>query len=201
MTGPSQGGEEGMTLIEVMVGLLILTIGIMASVQAFIPAQAFTRTSDYLTVESSIAQQELERIEALGYSGAWLSDTPQASSDPNNPGYYVRATTPLGFQWDTLSSSAVEPLCTSAAGCNGIGSGLLSMSAWSVPTTSGTKSGKVYRYVTTVDDSCGTTPQYCTSTVDYKRVTVMVTHDGPGSPKKPYLISTLLGDPNAYRTG
>ena len=190
-----------MTLIEVMVALLILSIGIMASVQAFLPAQNFSRSSDYLTVESSVAQKELERIKAIGYTGAFLSDTPQPSSDPNNPNYYVRGGTPATFQWDRLNSSAVEPLCITTACGSVTGSGLTSMTTWSVPTPSGTKSGKIYRYVTAVDDTCGATPAYCPSTRDYKRITLMVTHDGRGAPRKPYLISTLLADPTAYRTG
>ena len=194
MTAARQTGEEGFTIIEVVVSIMLLTVGILAFLQTFIPLQHSTGTSENVTVQSSIAEQELERLQATGYSCLALASAPATSSDPNNPGYYVQAGSPPTFNWDQTNSAAVEPLFISTslpAGCTA----QPPTSSWS----SGGKSGTIYRFITWVDDplTCVPTSATCPTTQDYKRLTVMVTHTGAGAPFKPVLISTIVANPNA----
>jgi prepilin-type N-terminal cleavage/methylation domain-containing protein len=191
------GDEDGMTLVEVLVALVLLLVGIMAFIQTLLPVQRFTRTSEFLTVESNVAEQELQRIVALGYVNVGLSTAPSHSSDPNNPNYYVGSSSPATFQYDRDSASNVETVCTASTSCSG------SLSPGPSSWTSGTKSGSLYRYVTWVNDPCdpNASPSRCPTATDYKRVTIAVTHNGTGYPRKPYLISTIVANPSAVGAG
>jgi Tfp pilus assembly protein PilV len=183
--------EDGLSLVEVMVGIFILSVGILGAMETFIPVQSFTNASEARTVEANVAERELERIVSLGYTSVGLSSTPSHSSDPNNPNFYVNGTS---FQWDLTNSSRTETLCVSPA-TNCPATLPPGPTSWS----SGGKSGSLYRYVTWVDDPCDPTasPSKCPTAVDYKRVTVMVTHAGHDTVRKPFLISTIVADPNA----
>ena len=194
MNSPQQIGEEGFTIIEVVVSIMLLTVGILAFLQTFIPLQHSTGTSENVAIQTSIAEQELEKLQATGYACLALASAPSASSDPNNPGYYVHAGSPPTFQWDLTNSAALEPLFISTslpAGCTA----QPPSSSWS----GGGKSGTVYRFITWVDDplTCSPTTATCPTTMDYKRLTVMVTHTGAAAPFKPVLMSTIVANPSA----
>jgi hypothetical protein len=63
--------------------------------------------------------------------------------------------------------------------------------------------GKLYRFVTWVNDTkCGPDPAtLCPGSQDYKRITIALTVDGNGGPKKPILVSSIASDPAASPTG
>ena len=188
--------QEGFTIVEVTISIMLLSVGLLAFLQSFLPVQSSVRTSENATLEASIAEQQLEKMFASGYSCLALASAPTSSSNPNDPGYYVHAGSPPTFQWDLTNASALEPLVVSATVPSGCGAALSPTSSWSLP---GGKSGTLYRFVTWVDDplTCTPTTATCPTSNDYKRVTLMVTHNGPGAPFKPVLLSTIVSDPNA----
>jgi prepilin-type N-terminal cleavage/methylation domain-containing protein len=196
----SLAAEEGMTMIEVMVAITLLAIGVLAFMQTFIPVQSLNSTSENAAVEASIAEKELEKIAAAGYACIALSGTPTSSTDPNNPGYYMRSGPSL--QWDLTNPSRVEPLYVSAGLPTGCTQTLAAWQSAFAPTgswSSGGKNGTIHRYVTWVDDplTCAPATATCPTTGDYKRVTLMITHTGRGAPRKPVLLTTIVSNPTA----
>ena len=191
------GNEQGFSLVELMMALVLLLVGILAMVAGLLPGQRLTTTSETVAVEANVAEQELQRIVSLGYSNIGLSAAPSPSADPNHPNYYVQATAPPTFQWDRTNPANAGTLCTPSTSCTG------SLSPGPVAWTAGGMSGNLYRYVTWVDDPCDPTasPARCPTAVDYKMVVVAAVHNGSGYPKKPYLVSTIVADPTAIGIG
>jgi type IV pilus assembly protein PilV len=176
--------EEGFTLVELLIAVIVLVVGIFAVIMAFDATRRLASNNEAQTVRAQIAEKDLQQIISLGYDAIGLSSTPVHSTNPNLPTYYVNGST---FQWDLANTSRTETLCTAATGCTGsIATG---PTAWS----SGGASGQIYRFVTWVNDTC---TGACSSTTDFKRVTVMVTQNNQDGPDKPLLVSTLVSDPD-----
>lgn len=182
--------DDGFTLVEILIAMLVLVIGVLAVLAAFNAVRRLGTNSESQTVRAQVAEKDMQQLLSQGYDALGLSSTPTHSSDPINPTYYVTNGSPSRFQWDLTNTSRTEPLCTSSTSCGGsIATGPAS---WS----SGGESGSIYRFITWVDDPCDTNnPTYCAGTADYKRVTVMVTQNNPDGPQKPLLISELVSDP------
>jgi type II secretory pathway pseudopilin PulG len=180
--------EDGFTLVELLIAAVILVVGIFAVIASFDAVRRLGTNNESQTVRAQVAEKDLQQIISQGYDAIGLSSTPTHSTDPNNPNYYVINGTPSKFQWDLTNSTRTENLCTSSTSCTGsIAPG---PTAWS----SGGESGSIYRYVTWVDDACGTGS--CPSTTDFKRVTVMITQTNQDGPQKPLLVSTLVSSPS-----
>jgi Tfp pilus assembly protein PilV len=182
------GREDGFTMVEVLIAAVILVVGIFAVIAAFDAVRRLGSNNESQTVRAQVAEKDLQQIISQGYDAIGLSSTPTHSTDPSNPNYYVITGTPPKFQWDLTNPTRVENLCTASTGCTGsIAPG---PTAWS----SGGESGNIYRYVTWVDDACGSSS--CPSTTDFKRVTLMITQTNVNGPDKPLLVSTLVSDPD-----
>ena len=107
----------------------------------------------------------------------------------------MTAGAPPTFRWDQREggSPATEPLAIATGGVCSPGPCLSA-----APTTwsDGRLSGKIYRYVTSVDDTaCGAA---CPGTADFRRVTVAITEDHDRR-RQPVLVSTLVTDPAARK--
>jgi type II secretory pathway pseudopilin PulG len=176
--------EEGFTLVELLIAIVVLVVGIFAVIMAFDATRRLASNNEAQTVRAQVAEKDLQQIISQGYDAIGLSSTPTHSTDPNNPTYYVNGST---FQWDLTNSSRTETLCTAATSCTG--SVAPGPTAW----TSGDASGQIYRFVTWVNDTC---TGACSSTTDFKRITVMVTQTNQDGPQKPLLVSTLVSDPD-----
>jgi prepilin-type N-terminal cleavage/methylation domain-containing protein len=171
--------RDGFTMVELLAALFILAVGVMATITTFDVSRRLVTQSERKESATHRGEQELERIVADSYAYAGLTATPQSSSDPNHPGFYVNTGPPATYQTNTTPPKTEPLVIDSVAG--------------KVPPTKtwsdGRLSGSIYNYVTWVDDPC------CTGTQDYKRVTVAVTLDGEGGPKKPILLSSVVRDP------
>jgi Tfp pilus assembly protein PilV len=176
--------EDGFTLVELLIASIVLVVGIFAVIMAFDAVRRLGSNNESQTVRAQVAEKDLQQIISQGYDAIGLSSTPTHSTNVNNPNYYVNGST---FQWDLTNSSRTETLCTSGSGCTG------SISPGPTSWTAGGESGSIYRFVTWVNDTC---TGACSSTTDFKRVTVMVTQNDQDGPEKPLLVSTLVSDPD-----
>lgn len=178
-----------MTIVELLVAILILTIGILGTFVVFTASKKGTHVSEGLESQTHVAQRELERIESLPYVQIGLTTPPAPSTDRLNPNYYVSAGTCPSFTWNQSpgATSGTAPLVIN--GCASFSGGTVPRNG---PTT---YSGyTVYDFVTWVSDPSGGT----TSTA-YKRVTVEVTANQVASltPTRPVLVSAIVADPHA----
>lgn len=177
--------ERGFTVVELLVALLIVTGGVLALLGVTDSSRRLTSTSERKEAAVHQAEQEIERLQARDYDSIALSSAPAASSDPASPAYYVSGS-PARYRWNQVTgATGTEPIVTDAA--KGVAP---EPTSWS----DGRLSGKLYRFITGVDDTaCGL---LCPSTTDYKRITVAATVDGAGGPSKPTLVSSLASDPD-----
>ena len=82
MRAGSKGVQQGMTLIEVLVALLILTVGLLGAAAVQINALKYTDSSRMTSQASFIAYDMMDRIRAN--SGANYTGTPPTSANPGN---------------------------------------------------------------------------------------------------------------------
>lgn len=82
MRAGSRGVQQGMTLIEVLVALLILTVGLLGAAAVQINALKYTDSSRMTSQASFIAYDMMDRIRAN--SGANYTVTPPTSANPGN---------------------------------------------------------------------------------------------------------------------
>ncbi|MHB9023282.1 MAG: type IV pilus modification PilV family protein [Armatimonadota bacterium] len=103
-----QSGARGITLLEVIVAMVILSIGIAGTLQAFSACMRTSKAAETYTLAASLAQQAISEmarqpaLEAGEYSGtfaepdedySWTADVLQANSDGLLP---VRVTVTWG---------------------------------------------------------------------------------------------------------
>jgi len=82
--------DTGFSLIEVCVGIVILTVGLLAMASVLISILNGNTFSRKLSTATVLAKSKLEDIEAVGYMNISSSDTTQVEdyqSIPNYPGF------------------------------------------------------------------------------------------------------------------
>jgi prepilin-type N-terminal cleavage/methylation domain-containing protein len=171
--------EDGFTLIELMVAVLLLTGGLLSGFAIFDSAKKGNHAGERIETAAHLAQSEIEKIAAQSYTTVGTTTAPAASgsSDPFDPLRYVVSGPPAAYAYDWTQSAVTEPLVTGGT------STLAASSAWN----DGRMSGTIYRFVTWVADPCPS----CTAGQDYKRVTVVVTVNG-ATGRKPFITSTVV---------
>ena len=185
--------EDGFTLIEILVAIMLLSGAVIALMTTFDHSRRTTTTAEAQGAAVQVAEKHLEQIAGMDYDQIGLGSAPSSSLDPAHPNYWVSNSTPAGFRWDP-NSPATEPIVTGGSVSNSRGT-------WG----SSRLSGSVYAYVTWVNDTACAAP-YCTAadasiTQDYKRITVAVTADAPNPlSKRPVVVSTIVADPAAEQT-
>lgn len=217
-------GEDGFTLVELLVAASILIVGVATTFAVFDSARKLSLVSERQTTMVHLAQQELERVKSLPYAQIGLTST--SSSWSSTPSDYTYVSNPTGgcpstssgaaptYQPDHSSggSSATESLVID--GCsytlNGTSTAYSSgtvapVTAWSNCSSSGCPSGNIYDFVTyAADPTCASTSSpgsICATSNDYKRVTVVVTMSGVSEPSHPAIVSSIAPDPNAAPPG
>ena len=178
--------ENGMTLVEVLVALVVLVVGITGMFMGFITSQRASLVAERESSMAHIAQQQIEFVEGIPYSQVGMSAAPTTSTDPGNPDYFVTAGPTPGFDWNRTAGTS-EPLDidTTTPGA------VTPVQSWS----EGRFSGRVYDFVTwTTDPNCAPA---CPATQDYKRITVAVTTGTGGSPQPVYVSSVITNPPAA----
>jgi Tfp pilus assembly protein PilV len=190
--------EEGVTLVEVLIAILLLSTAVLAIAWTFDSSRRLTTVAERRQAAAQVGEREIERLLSQGYAALATTAPSGSASGPSDPTYYVKSTCPSPslaspcYQWDQSG-----PPTTANTESLVISSG--AQSPGPIPWSAGSLSGSLYRFVTAVDDPCGACPsaQDRAITSDYKRVTVALTIDGPGGPTKPILLSTIAADPAA----
>ncbi len=86
------GGEEGLTVIEVVVAGIILVIGSLGVLGIVDAATRNTFRAEQSQVVNDVMQREMEKIRELPYGKIGLSGLPSHESGENNPNSRVSAT-------------------------------------------------------------------------------------------------------------
>ena len=198
--------EDGLGLVEVLVAILLLTIGVVGLLGGFNSARSLTLLSERHTTMAHRAQLEIERLQststnATTYSELAMTSAPSNSSETTSPDYYVNT---AGTEYEygagstekqklVIATATTNKECTSTTKETGCGV----ISPTSPPTrkctayvgncewTDGALSGDVYDFIT----SGGTS----TTSENYKRLTVVVTLNVPRV--TPLRVSTLIAEP------
>ncbi|HEY8582143.1 MAG TPA: prepilin-type N-terminal cleavage/methylation domain-containing protein, partial [Capillimicrobium sp.] len=183
--------EDGFSLIEVMVALLMLTVGALGVLAATAGGKRLTASSERNQVVITYAQREMERLAALPYAQLGLSGAPQAETDatptdpaPSTPAAYLSGCstggcTTLRVLQDPSRRTSAPPAGVSASGEPLVLTG--TQAPVSTVTLDG-RSARVHRYVTAVAERClrtGTATQVCPPAGQVKRVTVAIVLSGP----------------------
>lgn len=87
---------RGISLLEAMLALMVLTVGILVAVKVFPLSLKISRIAEQETIAANLAQAEIETLFELGYNGITpgvIESKHRLSSDPANPFYnYQRET-------------------------------------------------------------------------------------------------------------
>jgi Tfp pilus assembly protein PilE len=199
-----------MTLIELLVTVLVLTVGIVGLLGAFTSARKLTFLSERRTSAAHRAQLEIERLQTLSYGELLMSSTPIHSAEITNPDYYVKEGSPSEYQYGT-GSTETETLAIAKNGectitvkteCGVVVSSptgractaKLGACEWG----EGTLKGSVYDFATWHHDANAK----CTKSANYKRLTVVVTVTVPSGSRAiaPTHVSTLIANPKETKT-
>ena len=81
--------EQGFTVVEVLVGAIILVVGILATISVLNSSRRLTVVAEHQTTLAQRAQNELERVLSLPYSQVALTGThrrgrPQLEATPTS---------------------------------------------------------------------------------------------------------------------
>jgi type II secretory pathway pseudopilin PulG len=203
----NRDGQAGFSTIEVLVAMILVTIGLVGTLEAFISVDKANMKTQEAQALSTAAEQTLEQIRALSYSSLALSVLPthsgdgngtgDASSDPADPDYWISGAELL------IPGNFEDEASGILTGVAGTGEALISggsVNPGPVTVTSDGFTVSVYRYVSWVDDSCvlGILGNLCPGSEDAKRVTVAAVLDGSqAQSQKPFWLSTIIANPDA----
>jgi type II secretory pathway pseudopilin PulG len=181
------GDEAGLTLIEVLVGSIVLVLGAAATFGIFATATKNAQRAKASQVVLNLAQEELERLRGVPYASLGLTALPSSNPNPLNPNSRV-----AGSQFDLTRSGAADyaPLIVNE-------NGVSPESDFSSGGASGV-TGTVYRYVVLRND-CPALP--CPEDADYKQIVVAVRSDTPGgqSGERGYVeVQSEVVDPDTF---
>lgn len=221
----SARGQDGFTIVEVLVAALLVAIGVIALLGSLDAVSKTNVAAQRHQQALAYGQREIERLRTLDYrTELGLTSFPAASGDgivagdptpnaPKNPNYYVSGTgLKIMASYSDKTSGLQAGVSPNPEPLVGPGEATLT-SAQVNPgpqafTLNGT-SGKIYRYVTWRSEHCpaSTTSGIanpCDGTKDSKRITIAIVLDAVGNgagPGKPIWLSSVVGDPNATPTG
>ena len=187
--------ESGFSTIEVLLAVMITSVGIVSLVGTLDVSRRVTTFSEMKEAASHVAEQKMEEIRALDYGELALDGNvvPSSSGDASNPAHYLESGG-TKYRWDQKenapASHVAEPLVIDAT------DGQVESTAeeW----TDGRIHGQIYRYVTCATTAAGTA-EACDSGPDtsaYKRIIVAVTVENAMGPESPIMASTLVSDPD-----
>jgi hypothetical protein len=173
--------EGGFALPELLIAMFITVAGVLATFGAMDAARALTTISEHKQSGTHVAEQELERLQAMSYDKVALTSMPTTAASDVDPRSRVTA----GGGYAAKTGIPAEPLVVDSAGG--------ALATGPEPWTDGRTSGQLFRFVTWVDDpKCGA---LCPGTHDLKRISVAVTFNGTGVPRKPIFLTSLVEDP------
>lgn len=171
--------ESGFTMIEVLVAILIVSIGSMATFGLLSTATRNAQRAKASQVALEYAEQEMEFLRSMEDKSLALTATPPPSAQPLNPSYRVREgvggsefalnRSPLGnYQNLVYNTGSIYGTHEEITGGT--------VNPGPTPFTSGDVSGKVYRYIVWRNDE-GCEETNCPGPQDYKQIVVAVRVD------------------------
>lgn len=172
--------EAGLTLVEVVIAVLVLTIGSFATFGVLRAATINDQRAKATQVALDRAQQEMEALRNLPNAQLALTSTPPHSTDPLNPDYRVDSSNGTFSLSREPSAEESRPYLVVNGGSL-YGGGFVEEGVVSPEESfsSGGVSGEVYRYVVwRNDESCGAS---CPGEQDYKQIVVAVKLDTKGN--------------------
>lgn len=167
-------GEDGFTMIEVVVAVFVLVLGMLASFEILNAAGRNSARAKATQVALERAQDEMERLHSLTYEQVALTATPAHNTSPSNPLYRVSGGTyAVNRDGTDLQTMAVNG--GSLYGGGQISGGMINPGPETF--SSGDVSGRIYRIVVWRNDpACDVS---CDGGQDYKQVIVAVKLDPP----------------------
>lgn len=170
--------EAGFTMTEVLVAILIVTIGAMTTFSLLSAATRNASRAEASQVALEYAEQELELLRSMENEKLALTAAPPSSSNPMSPNYRVSNGTfaltrqpPGNYQNLVVNGGSLYDGGEVKGGA---------ISPGPTAFTSGDVSGQVYRYVVwRNDDEC--TEVNCPGKQDYKQIVVAVKLNTPPS--------------------
>jgi prepilin-type N-terminal cleavage/methylation domain-containing protein len=169
-------GEDGFTLLEVLVAAFILVLGALGVFMTFAAAVHNVQRSRDVQIASSVAQREMEKIRSLPYERVLNATTPEASVEVGSPATRVSGAE-FGLKRDKTEKAplavAAAGTCTTEKPCVNSKPASSCVGGSSPGTFSnGSATGSVYCYVTTLkDEAC---ERATSKTCSYKRIIVAV---------------------------
>lgn len=162
------GGEDGQTLVELLIAMMVLTVGILALVAAYSSGYMALNRATRVSSATLVADSQMERFRALQYSAIQLNTSCGTTCAEDST-----------FTGDTAYNSAAQ-----VTGCSS------STESTCLPTQTKTgPDGKSYRLDTYIEYSCvtgtlTTSPASCGLTYPppVKRVTLVVRSSSLTSP-------------------
>lgn len=170
--------EAGFTIVEVLVAIVILSIGAMTTFSLLSAATRNAQRAKASQVALEYAEQELEYLRSLEDKKLALNSAPNSSTNPNSPNYRVlNGTFALGRQPRTNYRNLVVN-GGSLYGGGHVEGGTISPGPTNF--SSGDVSGRVYRYIVWHnDEKCSEVA--CPGKQDYKQIVVAVRLNTPPS--------------------
>ena len=194
-----------MTLIEVLVAALLLTVGLLGVYKGLNAAQDGSTYAERSAALTQAGEQALQAVEALPYTNIADSSAPvkTTTTDTTNPTYYLSTCgANTCFQWDQSNVANTETVNVDSV--NGLVSPGPSTGVVPAPNTTGCTTTTtahcrltftIYRFVTNTTDSvCSVTGVTCSSTTSYKRITIAVKNTSSGPPYQPIYLSTFISN-------
>ena len=198
---PAVGEEGGFTVIEVLVAVLVLTVGMITLLGAFDPARRLGTQAELRQAASAAAEQELQRVQSLPWAKIALTTEPTTNAAQHvSAGPCAQTTGPTTlhcYRWDWTGTAPAEGVVVDATN----GDTTANPNTWqtTVSTTNTTVrlSVSATRYITwATDQECSAVG--CGGSGDYKRVTVVVTINGLRDPVE---LTSLVTNPAAGTSG
>jgi type II secretory pathway pseudopilin PulG len=169
--------EGGFTMVEVLIAVLVVVVGALATFGLLSNAIKNTARAKGTQVALDRAQQELEALRSLSNKQLAMTATPEASTDPLNPNYRVSANSFALTREPPGNNATMVVNGGSLYGGGTVEGGVVNPGPTSF--TSGDVSGKIYRYVVWRNDAkCGAG---CPGGQDFKQIVVVVKMDAPAS--------------------
>jgi prepilin-type N-terminal cleavage/methylation domain-containing protein len=176
------GGEDGFTLIEVLVAAVILVLASMAVFGVLTAATRNAQRAQATQVALDKAQEEIEKLHSIPYNELALYKNPPPSSAPLNPNYRVSGGE-FFLQREPLGKKA--ELVINGGSIRGGGEVHGEVKSGPINFQEGTVSGKIYRYIvwqndpTCPESATNLTEDFCPGNQDYKQIVVSVQLNPP----------------------
>jgi Tfp pilus assembly protein PilV len=168
------GQEDGLTLVEVLVAAIVLTLGSMAVLTMFASGIKNIQRGRETQIGISVAQREMEKVHSLKFSEVLMKEKPESSTVANSPGLRVTSAR-TEYNLNRTGTANFAKLAVAATGeTGGVEPKSSTFSVGGTPVT-------VYRYVVWRKDeafcktfTAATEPTSCSEGKNYKRVIIDV---------------------------